>query len=151
MGLCVCVCVCGSSHLDGGPQDGELRRVPAGLVSLQNLLDELLDLALGHPISVSRLPEDVDALRQFIIDAGLAERRAHDTRESVCVCVCVSGTHLHHHQHHQSVETAADECVCDRERESQGLIFISRRRRSVETVCYYMCVCVCVCYSVFLS
>ncbi len=81
------MCGSGSSHLDGSPQDGELRRVPAGLVSLQNLLDELLDLALGHPISVSRLPEDVDALRQLIIDAGLAERRAHDTRESVCVCV----------------------------------------------------------------
>lgn len=40
-------------YLDGGPQDGELGRVPPWFIGLQDLLDELLYLPLGHAIAVS--------------------------------------------------------------------------------------------------
>ena len=61
----------------GGPQDGELRRFPPGLVGLQHLLDEPFDFPLRHPITVARLPEDVDALGQLVVDARLTHRRSH--------------------------------------------------------------------------
>lgn len=64
--------------LNGGSQDGELRGLPPGLVGLQHLLDEPLDLPFRHAVAVTGLAEDVDALRQFVVDAWLARRRSHD-------------------------------------------------------------------------
>ena len=64
--------------LYGGSQDGELRRLSPGLVGLQDLLDEPFDLPLRHAVAVSRLPEDVNALGQFVVDARLTHRRSHD-------------------------------------------------------------------------
>lgn len=77
-----CSCRLQVSHLDGGPQDGELRRFPSGLVGLQDLLDESLDLPLRHTVAVARLAEDVDALGQLVVDARLARRRSHGDRSS---------------------------------------------------------------------
>lgn len=65
------------TDLYGGPQDGELRGLPPGLVGLQDLLDEPLDLPLRHAIAIARLTQDVDALRQLVIYAGFAHRRSH--------------------------------------------------------------------------
>ena len=65
------------ANLQGGSQDRELVRVSPGLIGLQDLFDELLDLPLGHPVAVAGLPEDVDALRQLVVDAGLTPRCAH--------------------------------------------------------------------------
>lgn len=66
------------SNLYGGPEDGELRRLSPGLVGLQDLLDELLDLPLRHAVAVARLSEDVDALGQLVVDTRLTHRRSHD-------------------------------------------------------------------------
>lgn len=68
--------------LNGGSEDGELGRLPPGLVGLQDLLDEPLNFPLGHAIAVARLAEDVDALRQLVVDAWLARCRSHgDSRD----------------------------------------------------------------------
>lgn len=64
-------------YLDDGPQDRELGRFSARLVRLQDLLDELLDLSLRHAVPVPGLPQDVDALRELVVDAGFAQRSAH--------------------------------------------------------------------------
>lgn len=63
--------------LNGGSEDGELGRLPSGLVGLQDLLDEPLNLPLGHAIAVARLAENVDALRQLVVDAWFARCRPH--------------------------------------------------------------------------
>lgn len=72
-------------YLDGGSQDGELGRLSSGLVGLQDLPDELLDLPLRHAVAVARLPEDVDALGEFVINARLARGRPHGSSFSVAV------------------------------------------------------------------
>lgn len=64
--------------LDGGSQDGELRRFSPGLIGLQDSLDEPLDLPLRHPIAVARLAEDVNALGQFVVNTRLAHRCTHN-------------------------------------------------------------------------
>lgn len=64
--------------LDGGSQDGKLWGLSSGLVGLQDLLDEPLDLPLRHSVAVTRLTEDVDTLGQFIINTRLAHRCPHD-------------------------------------------------------------------------
>lgn len=91
------------AHLDGGPQDGELRRFPPGLVGLQDLLDQPLDLPLRHAVAVARLPQDVDALGQLVIDARLAHRGPHGDAGGMdgsgsnwtLVISCCWGSHWH--------------------------------------------------------
>lgn len=90
------------ADLDGGPEDGEFRRFPPGLVGLQNLLDQPLDLPLRHPVAVPRLAEDVDALGQLVIDARLAHRGPHgdgratdDSVSNTTSMISCCGFHLH--------------------------------------------------------
>lgn len=72
-------CVC-ASYLDGGSKDGELWWVSSRLVGLQDLFDKLLDLPLRHAIAIPRLPENIDALWQLVVDARLTQCGAHDKR-----------------------------------------------------------------------
>lgn len=90
------------ADLDGGPEDGEFRRFPPGLVGLQNLLDQPLDLPLRHAVAVPRLAEDVDALGQLVIDARLAHRGPHgdgratdDSVSNTTSMISCCGFHLH--------------------------------------------------------
>lgn len=73
-----CNIIVGRPDLDGSSQDGELGRFSPGLIGLQDLLDESLDLSLRHAVAVARLAENVDALGQFVIDTRLTHRRSHD-------------------------------------------------------------------------
>lgn len=66
--------------LNGGSEDGELGGLPPGLVGLQDLLDEPLDLPFWHAVAVAGLAQDVDALWQLVVDARLAHRGSHGDR-----------------------------------------------------------------------
>lgn len=74
--------------LNGGSQDGELRGLPSGLVGLQHLLDEPLNLPFRHAVAVTRLAEDVDALRQLVVDTWLAHRRSHGSSRQLRRQLC---------------------------------------------------------------